>query len=73
MTDPHENLVQVIILQAVRDYRTAGKKPKYCPKNKEAKLMVEDCERFFRSDWFASLTSVDGGMLLKKLQEEEIS
>lgn len=32
--------------------------------------MVEDCERFFCSDWFGQLTSVNGRMLLKKLQEE---
>ena len=73
MTDPYENLAQAIILQAVKDYRAARKKLKHHPKNKEAKLMIEDCERFFRSDWFASLTSVDGGMLLTKLKEEEIS
>ena len=35
--------------------------------------MVEDCERFFRSDWFAVLTGIDGQMLLKKLQEESLS
>ena len=73
MTDPYEDLANAIILQAVKDYRTARKKAKYHPKNKEAKLMIEDCERFFRSDWFAALTSVDGQMLLRKLKEEEIS
>lgn len=73
MTDPFENLANSIILQAVKDYRVARKKVKYRPKNKEAKLMVEDCERFFRSDWFRALTSIDGEMLLTKLQEEEIS
>ena len=73
MTDPYENLANAIILQAVKDYRAARKKLKYHPKNKEAKLMVEDCERFFRSDWFTVLTSIDGAVLLKKLKEEEIS
>ena len=73
MNDPYENLAQAVILQAVKDYRTARRKTKHHPKNKEAKLMIEDCERFFRSDWFGVLTSVDGQMLLKKLQEEELS
>ena len=73
MNDPYENLAQAVILQAVKDYRTVRKKLKYHPKNKEAKLMIEDCERFFRSDWFGVLTSVDGQMLLRKLQEEELS
>lgn len=70
MTDPYENLANAIILQAVKDYRVARKKLKRNPKNKDAKLMVEDCERFFCSDWFGQLTSVNGKMLLKKLQEE---
>ena len=70
MSDPYENLANAIILQAVKDYRAAKKKLKRNPKNKDAKLIVGDCERFFCSDWFGQLTSVDGKMLLKKLQEE---
>lgn len=73
MTDPYEELAQAIILQAVKDYRMARKKLKYHPKNKEAKLMIQDCESFFRFQWFTALSSVDGQMLLKKLKEEEIS
>ncbi len=49
MTDPYEDLAQAIILQAVKDYRAARKKTKYHPKNKEAKLMIQDCESLFRS------------------------
>lgn len=73
MIDAYEKLANSVILQAVKDYRDARKKLKYHPKNKDAKLMIEDCESFFRSDWFAVLTSLDGEMLLKKLKEEEIS
>lgn len=72
MTAPYENLANAIILQAVKDYREARKKIKKRKKNEDAKLMVKDCERFFRSEWFNALTSLDGEMLLKKLQEEEI-
>lgn len=72
MSDPYENLANAIILQAVKDYRAARKKLKYHPKNKEAKLMVQDCEEFFCSDWFAALTAADGRRLLDKLKEEEI-
>ena len=68
MNDPYEKLANAIFLQAVKDYRTARKKLKKYPK-----IMVEDCERFFRSDWFAALTGIDGQMLLKKLQEESLS
>lgn len=73
MTDPCDNLAQAVILQAVKDYRTARKELKYHPKNKDTKLMIEDCERFFCSDWFGVLTSVDGQMLLIRLREEKLS
>ena len=73
MRDPYESLAQAIILRAVKDYRRMRAKHKRHPKNKEAELMIEDCERFFRSAWFTALTDVDGAVLLKKLKEEDIS
>ena len=72
MTDPWENLANAIILQAVKDYREARKKLKKRPKNEDAKLMISDCEAFFRSDWYRALTDVDGEMLIRKLREEKI-
>ena len=48
----------------------ARKKLKKNRKNEEAKLMVEDLERFFRSDYFAALSDLDGPALLTKLEEE---
>lgn len=72
MTDPWESLANAIILQAVKDYLEARKKHRKRPKNEDAKLMIADCEEFFRSDWFRDLTELDGEMLLRKLQEEEI-
>ena len=72
MTDPWENLASAIILQAVKDYREARKKLKKRPKNEDAKLMISDCEAFFRSDWYRALTDIDGEMLIRKLREEKI-
>ena len=68
--DPIQELANAIILQAVKDWREAKHKLKKRPKNEDAKLMVQDCEEFFRSDWFKALTNLDGEMLLRKLQEE---
>lgn len=31
---------------------------------------AEEIERFFRSDWYCTLTSVDGEMLIRRLREE---
>ena len=70
MTDPYEQLANAIILQAVKDYRDALKKLKKRPRYDPAKDMVSEVERFFRSDWYRELTSVDGEILIKKLQAE---
>lgn len=69
--DQYEKLANAIILSAVRDYRDARKKLKKRPKNEDAKLMVEDCERFFRSEWFQVLSNLDGEALLERLKEED--
>mgnify|MGYP001002782239 FL=1 len=70
LIDLYEKLANAIIIQAAKDYRNTRKKLKKNRKNEEAKLMVEDLERFFRSDYFAALTDLDGPALLTKLEEE---
>ncbi len=69
MNDPYERLAEAIILQAVKDYCAAVRKFKYHPKNIEAKRMIEDCGGFFRSDWFAALTDIDGQKLENRILE----
>ena len=70
MNDPYENLANAVILQAVRDYRTALKALRMNPRNKSAQTDKESIERFFRSQWYQALTTVDGEMLIRKLNEE---
>ena len=70
MTTPYENLSNAIILMAVKDYRDALKKLKKRPNYEPAKIMKSEVERFFRSDWYRELTSVDGEYLISKLQAE---
>ena len=69
MRDSYEELANAIVLKAVRDYRAARKKGT----GRGAELMIWDCERFFRSEWFTALTDIDGQTLLRRLQEESIS
>ena len=64
--DPYERLANAIILQAISDYRTALKKVKAHPKNRQAIDEALDIERFFRSGWYQQLTSVDGEYLIRK-------
>ena len=53
--DSYENLANAIILQAVRDYRTALKALKLNPSNKSARIEKENIERFFLSDWYKEI------------------
>lgn len=66
----YENLANAIILQAVKDYRMALKCLKANPKNRTALSDKDEIERFFRSQWFTVLTSVDGEMLIRSLTME---
>lgn len=66
----YENLANAIILQAVKDYRDALRTLKKHPRNSDARATKNDCERFFRSSWYNTLTSVDGEILMRKLNEE---
>ena len=70
MTAPYENLANAIVLQAVKDWRSAVRTLKKRPRYDPAKQMKNECEDFFLSGWFEALTSVDGRMILRKLKEE---
>ena len=68
--DPYQNLANAIVSQAAKDYRKALKRLKKHPSNETALYPKREVERFFRSDWYASLTMVDPEMLIKRLNEE---
>ncbi len=67
---PYENLANGIVLRAVDDYRDALRDLRVNPSYPDALRTVSEVERFFRSGWFSVLTSVDGLVLLEKLQKE---
>ena len=68
--DPYERLANAIVLQAVDDYRKALKAVKRNPSSREAIDEALSIERFFRSGWYSTLTSIDGEYLIRRLQEE---
>lgn len=72
MNDTYERLANAIILQAVKDYRNALKRLKKHPRNETALYTRREVERFFRSEWYTSLTTVDPEILILKLNEEVI-
>lgn len=70
MNDPYENLAGTIILQAVKDYREALRKHSKRSRYDPAIQTINEVERFFRSEWFSQLTSLDSEMLIRKLKAE---
>ena len=67
---PYENLANGIVLRAVDDYRDALRDLKVNPNYPLAQRTVSDVERFFLSGWFTILTSINGALLMEKLQKE---
>ncbi len=65
-----ENLANAIVLTAVKDFRTEYKRYLKNPKSKSAAAEVASLIRFFTSEYYSSLTSVDGEFLVRKLKEE---
>lgn len=68
--NPYEKLANAIVLQAVSDYRSALKKVKKNPNNREAIGGALQIEKFFQSEWYQTLTSLDGKYLMERLREE---
>lgn len=68
--DSYEKLANAIVLQAVKDYRTALKRVARYPKDRDSLAVKNECERFFRSGWFGVLAGIDPEMLMRKLQME---
>lgn len=75
MTDKNYTfLINAIIIQAVKDYRFALKYERDLRYNQEMECsyrkLLRECEKFFRSEWFSALTTVNGNMIIKKLRKE---
>lgn len=60
--EPYRLLAGAIVLQAVKDYRKALKY--------DAETVKYECRRFFRSEWFKALTTIDGERLISELESE---
>lgn len=67
---PYEALANAIIVQACDDYRNALNELSQDPLSIEAYRTKREVERFFRSNWFATLTDIDPKYLLEKLRKE---
>lgn len=67
---PYERLANAIVLRAVDDYRDALKRLAGFPHDRDSNRTKAEIERFFRSGWFSTLTSLAPEMLIEKLTSE---
>ena len=70
--EPYEKLANAIIVQASNDYLANLRKKIRNPGSASAEHDIREIERFFRSDWYQVLTSVDGEYLMGRLRKEAL-
>ena len=70
--NPYKELANAIIVQAVKDYRTALNQLSLNPSDKAAQSEKKSIERFLHSDFFSILTDLNGEVLLAKLKEVSV-
>lgn len=61
------NLVRGIVEQAEHDYQIGVKLEK---ETRERSIMRAECEWFFRSAWFETITGLNGEYVLRRLKNE---
>lgn len=68
--DGYIKLGNAIIMQAVKDYRAVLQKLKKHPNSNVLKGSKQELEYFFHSSLYATITSIDPDMLIRKLNKE---
>lgn len=68
--DGYQALANAIVKQAAMDYMSAVKYLKNHPDSRNAMEKAMECERFFHSDWYETLTDVDADYLIERLRKK---
>ncbi len=68
--DSYYNLANAIVAQAAHDYRESLVRLSQNRNGTMARSEKEECERFFRSQWYEGLSSNDGEKIMEKIREE---
>lgn len=63
--EPHIRLCHAIIIQAIKDYRSALRRNNLARQH--------EIERFFLSEWYDGIFAVNGEVLIKKLRKEYLN
>ena len=64
----YNSLCLAIVEQAVKDYKKALKAEMKCG-DQNARRAIRELETFFKSDWFAEISSLDGRLLIKNVRK----
>ena len=64
----YESLCLAIIETAVRDYKKALEAEMKC-EDLNARRVIKELETFFKSDWLAQLSNLDGRLLIKTCEK----
>lgn len=71
--DAAENLAVAILEQAGKDYRLYRLMAQRFPNDKETLKLFEKVKAFFLSDYFNSMTKLNGKAILEQLEKEPIT
>ena len=66
-----ENLLNAVVAQAAKDYRSACKKLRKKPEDKAARKLKREVEDFFTTDRVRLYTHYSGAKLLQMLEKEQ--
>lgn len=64
------NLAEAIIRRAIIDYKAAYRNFYTDPFKEENKNDLEEVESFFLSDWFETLSDLNGRLIIEKIQKQ---
>ena len=68
--EAYENLANAIVKSAVDVYWKALVYADSHPESESARRKADEAEAFFYSDWYDSLTKLDGAYLVKRLKKK---
>lgn len=68
--DCYQELASAIVLQAVKDYKSALFLLEDKPKDRAALHDKKSLERFFQSKWYVTLTEIDPNRLMSEVQRQ---
>lgn len=70
--DEWQALANAIIEQAAKDYMTAIRRLKRERTGAAAMKEAMEIEKFFHSEWYKTLTSIDGDYMIDRLRREAV-